>query len=488
MGLHKGYVAAINGVAQSHPREMVSKLAVLNWRTALFVGAAGLLLAKLVLTSPAYYLIAIGLACAAGLVLIRNLQLAVLAYLFVAALAFGESPAIQSPRSAYKAGLMPSQLFLAFLAGLWLLRAVFVERVKLVKSALNLPLAALGAVAFISLIANNVLHSTQELLFHQMLITQVAEVGLLCFSICAFFLAANTLGERKWIQRIFVPVVLLGLYFAAHRIFNFRLPIPMMWGTFLLAAAIVFVYARLLFDSLDRWRTIGFILLLLVMLYSAYSRLSWLSGCVAVTMAIMVVSCYRSWRLAVLLTALALMVVLACPGIYHSVREESEMGGDFDRFIIWRDSFHMFMSVNPLLGVGPGNYHPYVYRHSTLWFGSRTYTTAHSNYIQMAAELGLVGLAVFLWVIVAAIIVGIRAARASPPELRWLAVAATATFSGIALASLFGDYLFPSRGNNGIVTFGTSVYVWLLMGAAAAASNLPRERDVEETSHGVKAS
>ena len=450
------------------------------WRrtlgSSLFVPAlvilCGLFIAKLILEASAYYIVVATVAVVLGLVLVRNLQFGVLLYFFLAALAFGESPAIQSPHSGYKAGLMPSQVFLGFLALLWLIRAAFFERSKIVRSELNLPLVVLAVVSIASLATNNILRGSRELLFHQMLITQIAEVGLMCFSICAFFLAANTLKDRKWVRAIFAPVVLLGLYFAAHRIFGFEFPIPMIWGSFLLAAAIAFVYSKLLFENLDRGRSISLGLLLAVMLFAAYKDLSWVSGWLAVTGVILVVSYHRSKAMALVLFALILIVLLVNPGIYHSIHEESSLGGDFDRFVIWQDAFKMFMKINPILGVGPGNYHPFVYWHNTLWFGGRTYTTAHSNYAQMGAELGLVGLAVFLWVIVSGIRAGRRASRTAPSDTRWLPIAATSIFAALAASSLFGDYLFPSRGNNGIVTFGTTVYTWLIMGAAVAAANL----------------
>ena len=439
----------------------------------LMVIAIGLLIAAFVTRFSAYYIIAGTGALLLGMLLVRNLQLGLWGYLFIAALAFGESPVVQSPHSGYRAGLMPSEVVLAFLLVLWLWRALFIRGFRFARSELNRPLLALAAAAFLSLIVNNVLRGTRQLLFHQLMITQVAEVGLLYLSICGFFLAANTWQDRKWLRRTFAPVVLLGLYFSAHRILGFELPIPLVWGSFLLSTAIAFVYARLLFDDLDRPRRIGFVFLLLFMLAAAYVSLSWVSGWVAVTGAILVVSAYRSKALAAVLVLLALAAMFIYPGVYHPVREESELGGDFDRFVIWQDAFHMFMSVSPVFGVGPGNYHPYVYYHNTLWFGGQTYTTAHSNYVQMAAELGIVGFAAFIWVLAAGVIAGHRAIRRSPPELKWLPVAATAIFSSMIAASVLGDYLFPSRGNDGIVNFGTTVYTWLILGAAVAAANLP---------------
>lgn len=432
----------------------------------------GLLIATFVTNADTYYILAASAAVALGLILVRNLQRGLAAYFFFAALAFGMSPAVHSPHSGYESGVMPSEVFLAFLTILWLGRAVFNKELRIVKSDLNFPLFALVTVSFLSLVANNVFRATRELLFHQMLITQVAEVGLLCLSVCAYFLAVNNLHEEWWLRLIQVPVVLLAFYFSVHRIFDIELPVPVYWGSFLLAAGIGIVYAHLLFSRLNRCRVILLSTLLAVLLYAAYNNLSWVSGWIAVSGVIMVVSFLKSRWLAGVLLVIALLAIFVWPGIYQTVHDESEGGGDFDRFVIWQDAFRMFMSVNPVLGVGPGNYHPYVYYHNTIWFGGRTYTTAHSNYVQMASELGLVGLIVFLWVVIAGIRTGLKAWKACPADFRWLAAAATGVFASMAVTSVFGDYLFPSRGNNGIVNFGTTVYTWLLIGAAVACTNL----------------
>jgi O-antigen ligase len=432
----------------------------------------GLAIAVMVTKTASYFIVLTAVMLVLGLCLVRNLQVGLLMYFFIAALAFGESPAVQSPHSEYKAGLMPSEVFLAFLGMLWLGRALFTERPKLIQSELNIPLLSLVGVSFLSLITANVFVGTRELLFHQMLITQVAEVGLLCFSVLAYLLAANVFRDERYIRLIPVPIVLLALYFCGHQIFGLNLPVPIPWGNFILAAAIGIVYAIILFGEVGRLKVFGLSILLGILMYAAYIDLSWVSGWVAVSGVILVVSFLRSKWLAIVLLAIGIFAMFVWPGVYDIVHEESGEKGDFDRFTIWLDAFRMFTSVNPFLGIGPGNYHHYVYYYNTIWFSGKTYTTAHSNYVQVASELGLIGLGVFLWVILVGIRMGIRIWRTSTPEMKWLGATATGVLASMAVTSIFGDYLFPSRGNNGIVNFGTTVYTWLLMGTAVASTNL----------------
>jgi O-antigen ligase len=439
--------------------------------TLAIVVVLGWILGKLVVTCSIWYAVALALATVLGFVLVNRLQYGILVYFFVALFAFGQSPAVQSPNSNYRAGLMPSQVLLIFFTLLWLGKKVFGGSEKIVKTPLNPALAVLSIVSILSFASSNLLRGTRELLFHQLIVTQIAEVGLLLCSVFAFLVTANGLKDQSVIKATFIPIVLVSLYFVPRAFTRCYMPIPIIWGNFLLNAGIVLVYGRLLFEDLRPYKKIGFIIILGILIVASYCNLSWVSGWMATTISIVVVTYCRSKKATAALIAAGLFVLFVYPGLFYQVQDESAAGGDYDRFTIWHDAYKMFTSVNPVLGVGPGNYHPYVYYHSSIWIAKgNTYTTAHSNYIQMASEMGLLGFAAFLYVVTAGIWTGFRAVRRGPPEMKWITVGGLAMFTGIALSSVFGDYLFPSRGNNGLMSFGTTVYSWLMLGAAVAAS------------------
>lgn len=71
-----------------------------------------------------------------------------------------------------------------------------------------------------------------------------------------------------------------------------------------------------------------------------------------------------------------------------------------DRIAIYRNSFNMIKS-HPFLGVGANtfmkNYRHYKEKPEYLNQVTSDYCYAHNNFFQMAAEIGLVGLAVFAW-------------------------------------------------------------------------------------------
>lgn len=470
--MQQSSTSAVQSGSEPIHRVPSARGSALSWKLALLIMPLGLAIGYGITRMPTYFTVAAGAAVLLGLLIVRNLQAGLFMFACISAFAFGESPAIQSPNSGYRAGLMPSEMLIGFLAILWIGRMWFTDRVRFGKSDLNLPLGALVLTSLVSLLVNNIQQSSRQLLFHQLPITQFAEVGLLLCSVSAYFLTVGVLKERKWIERLFYPVVAIGAYVAVFLVLGVDPVVYIPWSTLLLAAPISMVCAKLAMGNPGRRQWWVLLPILVLMLTAAFMSRRFISGFVAVAVAVLVVTYFRSRIASLGLVALVLVALFIYPGVYKSMSTESAEGGDFDRFVIWQDAAAMFMSIDPVLGVGPGNYHAYVYYYNTLWFGQRTYTTAHSNYVQTSAEMGLVGIAVLIWVIVAGIRTGIRASRSAPPDLRWLGVAATAVFAAMAVASLFGDYLFPSRGNNGIINFGTTVYTWLIVGAAAAATNL----------------
>jgi O-antigen ligase len=123
----------------------------------------------------------------------------------------------------------------------------------------------------------------------------------------------------------------------------------------------------------------------------------------------------------------------------------------------------------PLLGVGPGQYAPIysVQYHQTLGIKFRDIQTArhaHNMYLEMAADTGLIGIAVFLAIPLVLSRALWAARRRWAGENQELADTATALLLGIIgflLAAVF-------------LTFAYQRYYWLLLGLAGAALQIMR--------------
>jgi O-antigen ligase len=109
---------------------------------------------------------------------------------------------------------------------------------------------------------------------------------------------------------------------------------------------------------------------------------------------------------------MAIFAVLVAPPTYwdrvHSITEEgADTGTGEERIYTWKIGWHMFLD-NPIIGVGQGNF-PYVFEKYELKatgsnesFHGRSVAgrAAHSIYVTMLSELGIIGTCIFIGMII----------------------------------------------------------------------------------------
>lgn len=150
----------------------------------------------------------------------------------------------------------------------------------------------------------------------------------------------------------------------------------------------------------------------------------------------------------------------------------TEVHGGTGRTDIWKVGWRM-VQASPLQGVGAGNF-PIVSIHYLLAPGallrddfivSNKPKVAHNTYLEVLAELGIIGLTLFLIVIVFAIGCAVRAARyATRLGDREMDILARALV--VALAGLLAAYFFISR--------EYSKQLWLLLALCPVMLNIVR--------------
>lgn len=143
--------------------------------------------------------------------------------------------------------------------------------------------------------------------------------------------------------------------------------------------------------------------------------------------------------------AALLMIVLFVDVGGWAARFEHSFGADtgaFSRQTIWRESLPVMRDFW-LTGSGAGTYADAMtlYQQSRVWVGSMQrwafFNNAHSHYVQVASEGGLlVGLPALLVLVLTAKL-GRRAVRADKGEMFWVRVGAAAGLGGLATQSLW---------------------------------------------------
>jgi len=128
-----------------------------------------------------------------------------------------------------------------------------------------------------------------------------------------------------------------------------------------------------------------------------------------------------------------------------SIKESA--GGINPRFRVWEETPRI-IADNPLIGIGQNAFPEVAPRYGIL-LGNGTYEHAHNIALTIAAELGLIGLAALVWLVLALARTLLQAYRAAPAQ-RGLVLAIAAAFLALALQGLV-DYTLRSAVIVGVI-------------------------------------
>src|SRR5436190_3056380 len=174
----------------------------------------------------------------------------------------------------------------------------------------------------------------------------------------------------------------------------------------------------------------------------SYTRGAWLGA--AAGFAFVALALPKRVLAAVLIPMIAVSIAVS-PFIYHrvSMSLDKNLATNYSRAIYLEVGWKM-IKARPLFGVGPERVHddfPRYYPDKPL---DQFYTGhLHNNFLQIAAERGLLCLAAFLWFLAELYRSLLRQFKNSDDENRWVTLGAVAALTGFVIAGLneynFGD-------------------------------------------------
>ena len=180
--------------------------------------------------------------------------------------------------------------------------------------------------------------------------------------------------------------------------------------------------SRLLFDNsgYDRVLWTAWSICFSVGLLMCFSRGVWLSVIIAIGFMLLQLGKGVTHKKVLFIgaTCLILLICLNLPGIYNILVERITSAVDLSyasnraRLLRWGQAFAMF-SENPILGKGYGAF-AMLYEEDVALVGSYTaqyQLGAHSEYLQVMAELGIIGLGIWIWLNLAFLHYGFRALK-----------------------------------------------------------------------------
>lgn len=365
---------------------------------------------------------------------------------------------------------VPISLALVLLLTLIWMASMNLRGWRLAPSPLNQPLLVFGTICILSLIWGIIWRDPILIRWPNFIITQLGSLLSFLLSVGAALLIGNfvtTRGQLKYIVGIFLVCLSLMTLTRLYDLpFSF-LNSGGLWGTWLVTIA----YGLMLVQPGLRWYwRVGLLLLLGVTLNLIVLQESlWLSGWVPAIVTIFAITLLHSRKAFFILLIVGALFYQTEPARTYlaDVKQSNEEEGSASRLELWETNWRLIRE-HWLLGTGPAGYAIYY-----MTYNRADARSTHNNYFDIAAQFGVIGFVVWIWLSVVAIREGWRLVQRAPPGfLRTLAVIATAGWMSALVAMFFGDWVLPFAYNVTISGYSFTVYSWIFLGTLISIRQL----------------
>ena len=378
-------------------------------------------------------------------------------------------------------GLMAVVVML--LTGVWVFDMVVRQReINLIDSPTMPPLIIFMAVVLLAFIVGQLPWFS---IGQVQIENQIGGAAIYLLSFFAFILVAHQIREIRWLKwmvflylSLAIPAVLIGLRIMPgwRQLSQLLLNGKTTGGSLFWMWFAVLAFSQALFNKklAMKWR-IGLVAILLCYLYLALGRnRSWTSGWAPTFVALFVTLWVArpKWAMPLTMIGVAGLIVMFEP-IYNMVMIGDNEYSAVTRMEAWRIMFEI-IKVNPILGLGPGNYYNYTLLFPILgWYVE---FNSHNNYVDIVAQTGILGLICFFWFVIVTWKLGWRLRYQVPKDgfTQAFIYSALGGLAGGVAAGMLGDWVLPFVYNIGIYGLRSSIYFWLFLGVLVAIDQMRR--------------
>jgi O-antigen ligase len=415
------------------------------------------------------------------LVLLRRPALGLVA---LAALSFTVPIAIGT---GTEVALTPPVFIIPVIAGAWLLEGFHSRTLRPPRSRAVLPLALFVLSGLISLLAGRAYWDPQVPLPGNFTLVQLGQWAIFALS-GLIFLLAGALGRRErlleaatWtflalasvvVLEFFVPPLRRVLGWSAGTMANRSL----FWTWLGALGAGQLLFNRKASVPVKVWLAV----LLAGAAYIVWFEMSiWTSGWAPYTLAVAGTVLFWLWRRKRILAIVALLLLIVV-AVWLAPAAFSHTGGQEEMDMTWGGRLRLYQTTldlikeHPILGLGPAAYRHYGFAQwlsmgvgRALWI--RPNVSSHNNYIDIYAQMGLVGLGLFVWFLVEVGWLAVRSVRRFEGDFEAGYVqGARAGFLATLFAMMLADWFLPFVYNIGFPGFRTSALAWMFLGGLVA--------------------
>jgi hypothetical protein len=369
-------------------------------------------------------------------------------------------------------GLNIAVLGIAGMLGVWFIKMIVEQRkINIYASRPFLPLAIFIVFSLLSFgIGQLPWYTYAE---HAPLTAQSGGLAIVIFSFGAFLLTAHLVNDLRWLQALTWVFILFGMIYVLgrfiewggiDRIYQSGFSNGSLFWTWL--AALTFGQFFMNKSLRMHWRLALALCVLLIFYVAIKQAYDWKSGWLPPLVAVSAIVGIRYWRRLLPLAPLGVLVayIIATQSIGT---DEYSWGTRLDAWFIVTE----IVRASPLFGLGFANYYWY-----TPIFRIRGYAVrfnSHSQYVDLLAETGILGLIIFFWFFGELAKLGLKLRDRVPEGFAQAYVySALGGLAGTIFAGFLVDWVLPFVYNIGLSGFRASVVGWLFLGGLVSLEHM----------------
>lgn len=385
--------------------------------------------------------------------------------------------------------LNAGMLALGGLVGLWVLeRIVRRHSWDFIQSSTFTPLIGLVVTATLSLVVGQL--SWYALAAKAPLQAQIGGLAIIILSAVSYIWVGHQIKELRWLQLATWTCIGLGSLYIfgtvvpqlepyAQRLFPFGSLGSLFW-TWLTTL----VFSQMFFNKKLNmgWRAVLAVIFVAILYLSVFKFRTWSSGWIPPLASVFAMLWFGRPKLAVWVTLLVgAVAIFNAQSFLNNLIWIGDNSYSFStRFEAWLIVGEI-AKVSPIFGLGPANYYWY-----TPLFPIRGYAVqfnSHSQFVDLFAQTGILGLICFIWFTAKVGQLGLRLRKRVPAGFsQAYVIGGLGGLVGTIVAAALGDWVLPFVYNVGFNGFRASMLGWLFLGGLVALAHIYSDSKLDDTS------
>lgn len=369
-------------------------------------------------------------------------------------------------------GLNAATVMIALMLGLWIMDMFVVRKnFEFIHSPIMVPIITFLVISIVAFIIGQV----PWFVFARQapLSAQIGGFAIFIFSIGGMLLSAHLIKDVRWLKIIVWTFLGLSAFYILGRvarlsiigrIYDTGFVAQSMFWTWLIALA----FGQIIYNNKLTRRVKSMLIVLVVLTFyvAVLQGYDWKSGWVPALLAVCVLMGIRYRKLVVF--AIPFVVIIGLYFVIDMIASDTYSWGT--RVDAWRIVLEI-SRVSPLFGMGFANYYWY-----TPLFPIRGWAVSfnsHSQFVDLIAQTGYLGLFGFLWLFFALGRLSWTVARKLPDGFaRGYAYGVLAGIVATPVAAFLGDWVLPFVYNIGLTGFRSSILPWIFFGGVIAIEQM----------------